>query len=693
MSDRARRLAVPRALVALVTAGVIVVLALVARPPVILRSFVEHAGMFAMGMWIVRAAAGRAAGWLPVVAFGPILGFGLGSLSLLALWVLGARGLWTVVAAPALVLPLIPLARRVEGRWRWPMTMPGDRAAIAAAVLVVPLVIAAPFAHVGASIEQGKAYRAYFTADYVWRRAVVAELAKGDVLPVNPFYVDDALHYYWLPHLTDAVAYRQSGVDLDELLLAHSTLIDACFVMFLFGLARVFVGRPWAAAVGVSSVVLCSSYEGLYAIWDHWHQGAPLTLLRYLNIDAISRWTFSGMPIDGLQRVLFYQPHHAAGYALGFLGVLAVTRRVRRFDPMAMATGGTLLGLSVLVSSFAGLMLTVAAAVWEAGSVIRWRDWWRAAAHWSAAALPLALAAALVTALQYVDTGGSIITVGRNETAFHRWWQVTALSFGPVLVVAALAALAMLRARDRRAWIFAALWITCAVFYFFVDIRDHQNVYVGWRVGHLWFITSTTLAAAAYCGLLDLPRFSRRLLTGVAVVAALAGLPTTAIDIYNTQDVHNHEMGPGFRWTMVLSNDAQEAFQWIRTHTSPYAVFQVDAWHRGTEGWATIPAFAERRLAVGLPISMVPIHKYEAGSIAVRSIFGDTDMAAAHHLAVRFGVDYVFIGSQERDANPGVLDRLDSAPALFHPVFRNDGAAIYLVDRGTPGETAAPRGH
>jgi hypothetical protein len=46
-------------------------------------------------------------------------------------------------------------------------------------LLIVPLVVGLPFAHVGEITPDGQAYRAYFTADYVWRRAVVIELAKG----------------------------------------------------------------------------------------------------------------------------------------------------------------------------------------------------------------------------------------------------------------------------------------------------------------------------------------------------------------------------------------------------------------------------------------------------------------------------------------------------------------------------------
>ena len=39
---------------------------------------------------------------------------------------------------------------------------------------------------------------------------------------------------------------------------------------------------------------------------------------------------------------------------------------------------------------------------------------------------------------------------------------------------------------------------------------------------------------------------------------------------------------------------------------------------RGAEMWAHIPAFAERRMGVGVPLSMVPLQKYEEGSRRVQ---------------------------------------------------------------------------
>ena len=133
-----------------------------------------------------------------------------------------------------------------------------------------------------------------------------------------------------------------------------------------------------------------------------------------------------------------------------------------------------------------------------------------------------------------------------NRVAVHDFWWVTLLSFGPVLIVRRMAIPALPGAN-------AAAWHprrargrVASFFYFFVNVRDHQDVYVGWRVGHFLF-----MAAAVVIGAL----FERRCTvarrqcaagcTGRAVaIVFLAGLPTTIIDIYNTQDITNHNEAP-----------------------------------------------------------------------------------------------------------------------------------------------------
>jgi hypothetical protein len=655
------------------------------------------------GVLIVRAIA-PASGWLPPVAFGPLLGQALGSFVLTILWVAGGRGVWTIAAAPLMVAALIWPARRLAGqpplakgpasqgetsperppdattgRFRVPVTDSGDLIALTLLLLLVPLIAGLPFAHVGELGPNGQDYRQYFTADYVWRRAVVIELAKGDALPLNPYFRGDALHYYWMPHLLSGVQYRFAGnwATLDELLLIRSVSINTVLIAFLYGMVRTFSVRPWAAAAGVGFVVLSSSFEGLYAMIEFARNGASIREVRNLNIDAITRWWFQAIPIDGLQRLLFYQPHHAVGYGIGLIGLLAIARRTRSRDGTVFCIAGTCLGLSVAISSFAGGMITVAAAIHEAIAVIRAIDWRRAFVHAIAAAIPLAIGTGVTYALKYVDNSGAVVAFELNRMATRGFWWNTFLSFGPVLLLC-LAAVPAVRRERRGLGIFAALGASCVVFYFFINVRDHQDVYVGWRVGHLMFMAATVVIAILFERLHASPPSLRPLAWTAVSVIGLMGLPTTAIDVYNTQDTTNFAEAPAGPWTLRLTPDDLQIFDWLKHNTEATAIVQVDPVPRDPSSWAYMPAFGERRMAAGLPISMIPLAKYQEASHEVRHIFDEPPLFA-YERAVRAGISYIIVGPPERRVHDGVEARFDSVPELMPLVFKNGTISIYHV--------------
>ncbi len=106
--------------------------------------------------------------------------------ALAAAWILETAVFWIGsrgMAGPALRLP--PWTRR-------------DTAALAATLLVVPLLMAAPYRNLGGPSESGtKHYRAYFTADFVWHVALTSELGRFVMPPRNPYMEREALHYYW----------------------------------------------------------------------------------------------------------------------------------------------------------------------------------------------------------------------------------------------------------------------------------------------------------------------------------------------------------------------------------------------------------------------------------------------------------------------------------------------------------------
>jgi hypothetical protein len=623
---------------------------------------------------------GLSAGAWAALLVGPLWGFALSSLMLLVLWAAGLRHWSLLVITP----PLAWLACLAFWRLRGALTPPNlslrDVPAVLLLLCVVPLVVGRPYARVGEAVADGRAYRAYFTADFVWAMAVVAEVSKGDVPPHNQFLRDQPLNYYWTPHLLSAVEYRHlsTRATLEAVMLVNALAFGLIFVAFLYAFTRHFTRSPALAAVGCFAAILLTSFEGLDRLFVIWRDGLPLAHLTSLNIDSVTRWFYGALPVDGLHRLLLYQPqHHAMAYALGFstLMVLAQARNPAR--PLLMALVGVLLAASVMISAFAALMLTVMAALYAAILIGRRRAWRAFLLCALAAAIPLAAAAAASLLLRYVTRSESILELIVNEGAIARPWIALPLSFGPMLAtVAAGLTLAALR-RDAALLPLGIVVGVSAFFFVFVNVRDHQDVYVGFRAGHFFFMAAAPLTAVVIGVLWRGSPAVRRTAAAAGISLALAAAPTVAIDLYNTQDITNREMGPGFRWTLVLSHDELAALAWIRRETPTDAIVQVNPLVRDPETWSYIPTFAERRMAVGLPISMVPLEPYRVASRRMRLLYGAETAQDAFDVAWRNSIHFLVVGPPERTAYPTVERMLDAAPLLFPLVFRNDAVSIY----------------
>lgn len=636
----------------------------------------------APGWLMVRSLAGR--GPIGVAWLGaPPAGYLLSSLALLALWATGLQGLWAVVLAPAgAAVPAWALGRLGRDRVDWPAWTRADTRALVLLLVLVPAVVGWPYARVGAAVAEGQAYRAYFTADFVWAMASVAEVAKGALPPVNPFRAGSPMHYYWLAHLFPAAEHQHFGavLPLRHLLLVNAVLAGLAFVGFLYGLARQFTTRAWAAAGGVVAAVLVTSFEGLEQLVRLWSWGQPLSLVKYVNIDSVTRWIYGGLPVDGLQRLLLYQPQHQLGYASGFFALLVAHRARRAGDWRVAGMCGVLLGGSLLLSTFSALMLTVVVAVYLGIRVLQERAWRAVVPMALAAGLPLLAAVGLTRLLSYVELGSAPIMLGVNRLALKAVLPTLGLGLGPFLIVAVAAVAMLWRLRDGPRGLLplvAGVVGVCALFYVFVDVRDHQDVYVAWRVGHVLFILMAGLAALVIAGIAHLRSWRRAAAGALAGLVALAALPTQAIDLYNTQDITNFGEAPGFRWTLLLTNDEVAALEWVRTSTEPDAIVQVDPVVRGAATWAYIPAFAERRMAAGLPISMIPLAGYERASARVVRAFTAASALDAAIECRRSEIDYLLVGPPERARHPQLEAVLDASPELFEKAFQSPTVSVY----------------
>jgi hypothetical protein len=628
-----------------------------------------------------RLYSAQASGPGAALLIGPAWGYILSSLVLLGLWTAGVRGYGWLLLAPipaiAAALPAGRLARYVA----IPTLTRRDAIAATFVLLAILAIVGRPYARVGVDLPEGRAYRAYFTADFVWAMAVTSEVSKGDVPPKNPYYIGDALHYYWLMHLLPAVEHRVAGnaVRLDRLLIVNALWTSLAFGGFFYFFVRHFVDRAWAAAVAVVGVLFCSSFEGIERLW--W-SGATVDQLRSVNIDGVGNWFYQGMKVDGLQRALFWQPQHLLGYVLGFSGLLVLLQARDSSRTGLLFLVGVFLGLSLLLSSPAAAILTAVAASYELVRLVQARHWKALLPCAVAAALPMVGALAVTAALGYVDTdspGNPLVTFGVNRLAMHRIWTTIFLNFGPVVIVALMgvAAAALGGALGRFVPIFIAVAVS-ALFYVMVDVPDHGGVYVAWRASHLIFIALAALCAFALQGWWGAGGWARWAAMSVAVVTALAALPTVLIDIYNAQDVFNRENGPGFKWTVLLTPPEREGLEWIRDKTPPSARVQIEPFSRNRDAYY-LTAFAERRMAGGLPTGLIPLAKYEAVSGRIKQLYQSTSAYEAYHKALDLCVDYLVIGPPERETYQQLSAIVDTSPHFFTPTFRNDVLAIYAV--------------
>jgi uncharacterized membrane protein len=203
---------------------------------------------------------------------------------------------------------------------------------------------------------------------------------------------------------------------------------------------------------------------------------------------------------------------------------------------------------------------------------------------------------------------------------------------------------------------------------------DHQ--WVPFRAGQM-LLAALAVLSARWLAAARTPE-RRRLVVAAAVLLFVAGLPTTIIDAYNARDVSNTAQGPGFKWTLVLSPEQQDAFEWIRENTPRQATVQMEPVVRERDAWSLIPSFAQRGMAAGLPISLLRIPEYRARSEQVKTLFASPDAREASAIAHSLGIRYLYVDATDRAAYAGTA-KFDASPEYFQPVFRRGAVAVYQV--------------
>ncbi|MFL6281409.1 MAG: hypothetical protein ACJ731_14935, partial [Vicinamibacterales bacterium] len=483
--------------------------------------------------------------------------------------------------------------------------------------------------------------------------------------------------YFLLPAaITGAGPARTSSPPIETYLAINSLCTGILFVALLFVSAWSAVPRAGAAAMATGLVLLAASAEGLYAAIDLIRRGRPLDHLRYLNIDAITSWKFEALTIDGLPRSIWYNPHHSLACAAGLIALIIAGRVSRPIPAATSAAIGLSLGLALILSPFVGGAMTLIYGVvtfWRIASAPRTLI--RTVVDHLPAAVLIIAALAWCIANDTFEGANDTLEFGLSSRAGTSPAIFLGLALGPVLLLVAAGWTVALAAGFPLSIRPAATGVAVAVGLLFFVTLSLEPIWIGWRAGQILLVTCPALIALALARLHDTA--GRPLTAVVVVICGAVGLPTTVIDYYNAQDVTNEAMSNGFHWTVVLSRGEQEALRWIELNTPADSLVQMSLEPRGRETWSLIPSFARRRMAAGLPISLLRTDDYEVRARRADSLFSAGNAVEASVVARSLRVDYVYVGPAEREAFGDAVEAFDERPDLFAKVFENNDASVY----------------
>ena len=619
---------------------------------------------------------------------GALLGYAITCVALwavLALHVASAVAFFLVWAAVSAAMWLLAGRRSGKPLVELPAWSAAEARVLVLLLLLVPAVFVFPYKNLGARDAEGnRYYRAYFTADFIWHMALTSELTKYAMPPINPYLGDRTIQYYWTYFLVPAAISQEGAGGLRD--IENSLKVNALCSGVLFIAALVIA--TWAAslsaagtAFAVTLAVLAASAEGLYASWELLSHGRPLAGLTALNIDAMSNWRFRGLRIDSLVRSMWYNPQHSMSAALGLLAMPIAGSAGVRAPIGAIVLAGAALALSTTFNPLIGGLFSLIYGIVVVADAFRIRQIKSVVFHAVAAAL-VSVAVAWCVGNDMVEGAAAVVMYGLGGNAENRPIATLMLSLGP-LIIPALLGLWPLRQLSLHAWPSIAGTVLGLVVFYLVRLSVEAS-YIGFRAGQLLQLVLPGLAALFFARLWQSERLAgtrgRTVAATAAVVLIAIGLPTTLIDTYNAQDIGNREMGPGFRWTVILTPDEQDAYRWIRRETPRDAIVQMDPIAHGRETWSQLPTFAERRMAAARPISLMNIPDYLDRSRKAHRIYAERSPEAAVNLARELGVDYIFVGPVEQKANPAAaIAKFARRNDLFEPVFANGTTQVYAV--------------
>lgn len=614
-----------------------------------------------------------------------VLGLGMSStLATLISYLVGFHPLYVTVAAVVATVFVFGLLRLLRipflSAYRRPSAPAWDRTVLCLFLVAISLSLVIPYGSFGKLTERGIAFNALHKTDLLHHMSTAIALTKS-IPPANPYFGGEILHYYWLSHVFPAFSYAFSGFQVPprDIMVLTALLYSLLFIGLLFLTLRAYSPDPRVITISMVLALFASGYNALFNVARLFASQLPESALR----DSL--WTrlltdewgqqYTGYS-HGWFRSFLVEPHITLTLCM-ILTMILLSRNHGFFPrPVSLAVvQGALMGWSLAMNSFIGLLFSVSYGVFSSYRLFRSR-------FTLELARPVFVTTLMVTAMFGFMVLLGMISLHYQSLVFRPYLTMLLLSplyfvidYGPLVLLGTLGLILWFRGAsqgdDGTLFLLIAVG-TSLTFMFFAQSPDAGSQIL--RNGGSYLRLPLVIFASLF--LTRRHEYTSVWPKRFVVAAILLAVPTPLIDIYRISTFDKPEES-----TYYVSNSDIRAYSWIRQHLPGGATIQDLP-----SGISGIPAFGERQTALG--DWQHAIH-YQIGSRRVaerhndiyRTLFHGTDLTAAAQVVRKYHVNYIYVGRDARaKLDATALEKFDRCPAAFTRIYSSDGTAIYSVN-------------
>lgn len=556
----------------------------------------------------------------------------------------------------------------------------------AVVVFLVLVSVFAPLWNVGELTERGYAFASLFSHDFIFRIGYTAHVARG-MSEDSIFMAGLAMPNQYLFYVFPAFIYKLSGLDAG--LVAIFRILSLLFAVF-FPCLFVELFRQLGLR---NATVLMVSFIAFFA----YSMSAPFVMLMRYIADLPLGWVaekvgdlVSGQTLvsQGWIRDLLVEPHSVVVIALSLICFLPIRNMIeRRHVAGSIFIVGALACICFGMDSFLSLLLML----------------WLLVILLALFFVAPAYRSELVAECLLIGIFGAVILSSFYFMGiFNPWHSAGTIYFAPYFLILVLlpvfifieygaivllALASVIYGYKSRSWVWIAslvLLFVCLLFMLFFQHAE-PNV-VQRKAGKLMMLAFLMLYVASSGQLTSdrMGKYIRQLGVLILVFFFMLGVVNSMVNIFIFSKVDSD------KYASFVKKQDYDAIRWVIKNTPAHAIVQslpeyYPVAYGKTEGYriSLFSQLGERAMALGnekfATYAQTSVDTVSRRSADINSMFAADSAAEAYGIAVRYKIDYIFLGSYESQLFPNASSKFGAGADCFERVYAEEGVSIFRV--------------